>query len=162
MYSTNFKCMPPYTRCALRVGRLEKCSKEVGVRCCRSAGIVTSCANIAKVAEFLQTQFCIDLKSAVIFWVAVVPNWATWSQALHKSHPLAETRISYCTALVSFSSLQPSWCHHFSQSTPRLTSSSSNKQQWLKCQTRLLYLFQCPFSNLQSIRFWEQHQEIYT
>ena len=57
--------MPPYTRCALRVGRLEKCSKEVGVRCCRSTGIVTSCINKAKVAEFLQTRFRIDLKSAV-------------------------------------------------------------------------------------------------
>ena len=57
--------MPPYTRCALRVGWLEKCSKEVGVRWCRSAGIVTSCVNIAKVAEFLQTRFRIDLKSAV-------------------------------------------------------------------------------------------------
>ena len=33
--------------------------------CCRSAGIVTSCVNIAKVAEFLQTRFRIDLKSAV-------------------------------------------------------------------------------------------------
>ena len=65
MYSTNIKCIPPYTWCALRVGRLEKCSKEVGVRCCRSAGIVTSCVNIAKVAEFLQTRFRIDLKSAV-------------------------------------------------------------------------------------------------
>ena len=65
MYSTNINCMPPYTRCALRVGRLETCSKEVGVRCCRSAGIVTSCVNIAKVAEFLQTRFRIDLKSAV-------------------------------------------------------------------------------------------------
>ena len=67
MYSTNIKCMPPYTWCALRVGWLEKCSKEVGVRCCRSTGIVTSCVNKAKVAEFLQTRFRIDLKSAVKF-----------------------------------------------------------------------------------------------
>ena len=66
MYSTNIKCMPPYTRCVLRVGRLEKFSKEVGVVAdSRSAGIVTSCVNIAKVAEFLQTRFRIDLKSAV-------------------------------------------------------------------------------------------------
>jgi len=71
-----------------------------------------------------------------IFWVAVMADLATQRQV--PARPIAELRIPYATYFFSFSSLQPFRRHHFSQSTPILAGSSSNKRQYLKAPSILV------------------------